>query len=90
MKKNELVKKLALGAALTGAALQLGGCVQQDLYGPPPEAQTNLTDPSEMPIEDLYGPPVAPPDDFTDEEPYEEEPEEEPEEETVGSAEDAQ
>ncbi|MBR0538443.1 MAG: hypothetical protein IJK40_09840 [Clostridia bacterium] len=71
MKKNELIKKLALGAALTGAALQMGGCFHhQTLYGPPPEEpETEITlvdyDPENEPIEALYGPP---PETFSEEE----------------------
>lgn len=66
-RKKETVKGAALGAALTGVTLGLGGCAvmrPQTVYGPPPEetvpaVQEETTfDPADMPVEDVYGPPV--------------------------------
>ena len=73
MKKRNLIKGTALGAAIAGAALGLAGCGLfhpgsmdvTDVYGPPvvkdePESETEATDPfdpSDMSIEAVYGPP---------------------------------
>ena len=76
-RRKKLVKGAALGAALTGAALGLTGCSSlypQTVYAPPPDGpapfseETTVFDPADMPVEDVYGPPVEAPDGFDESE----------------------
>lgn len=62
MKQKKFLKRLGVGAALTGLAFGAAGCKANT---PPPEDGTKPAatapsdfDPSDMEIEDVYGPPV--------------------------------